>query len=267
MIQKRKQRVIIQVFNLKKYGMKTVLRKKKILMPLLLAAALTGCPLQGHAQKNVWCLKTNTGKYIELCRVSMMATIDGGSTFDILTKDGEGAEGVTSISFEKHQSNIDLSGYQGNSSDGSVYIDMNLPVWLQTDKGDNVKLKEVNMLANVDGRTYEVLTNGGNYSDVRSVIFYRSKTAWGAQNRGGATAIQPVKQGDEEQLQLLTPVRSQLSLSGCGDAKAAVVYSMNGMQVAGAAVEGGHTTIAVGDLPAGVYVVKVGKKALKFTKK
>ena len=42
---------------------------------------------------------------------------------------------------------------------------------------------------------------------------------------------------------------------------------MNGMQVAGAAVEGGHTTIAVGDLPAGVYVVKVGKKALKFTKK
>jgi hypothetical protein len=42
---------------------------------------------------------------------------------------------------------------------------------------------------------------------------------------------------------------------------------MNGTQVAGAAVNDGQTTVYVADLPAGVYVVKVGKKALKFTKK
>ena len=247
--------------------MKTVLQKKTILMPLLLAAFAWAPMQEVSAQKNVMCLKTDKGQYIECCRVSMMATIDGGSTFDILVKDGDGAQGVSSISFEKHSSNIDLSGYQGSNPDGSTYIDVSLPVWLQTDKGDNVKMKDVSMLANVDGSLYEVMTSGQTYTGVRSVIFYRSKTAWNAQSTGGATAINPAKQGDVEQLQLLTPVHSLLSLSGCGDAKTAVVYSMNGMQVGGAAVEGGHTNIDVADLPAGVYVVKVGKKALKFTKK
>ena len=131
--------------------MKTVLQKKTILMPLLLAAFAWAPMQEVSAQKNVMCLKTDKGQYIECCRVSMMATIDGGSTFDILVKDGDGAQGVSSISFEKHSSNIDLSGYQGSNPDGSTYIDVSLPVWLQTDKGDNVKLKDVSMLANVDG--------------------------------------------------------------------------------------------------------------------
>lgn len=248
--------------------MKTVLQKKKILMPLLLLAAAWMPAQEIAAQKNVMCLKTNTNKYIECCRVSMIVVVDGGSTFDILTKDGDGAQGVSSISFEKHSSNIDLSGYQGNSADGSVYIDVSLPVWLQTDKGDNMKVNNVSMLANVDGSRFEVLAKSGtNLTDVRYVTFYRSKTAWNAQTNGGATAIDPVKQGDIEQLQLLTPVYTQLSLSGCGDAKTAVVYSLNGTQVGGAKVEGGCTNVNVADLPAGIYVVKVGKKALKFTKK
>lgn len=232
-------------------------------MPLLLAAAMLS-PLQANAAtKNVMCLKTNTGKYIELCRVSMMVVVDDNGTFDILVKDGDGVRGVTSISFEKHASDIDLSQYTTNS-DGTPYIDVSLPVWLQTSTGKNFKLSTVQALANVDGYLFEVVGSGINETGVRSVRFYRSNTA---REYTEPTGIPVVKNGDVENLQLLTPVHTQLSLSGCGDAKTAIVYSMNGTQVAGAAVNDGQTTVYVADLPAGVYVVKVGKKALKFTKK
>ncbi len=244
--------------------MKTVLQKKKILMPLLLLAAAWMPAQEIAAQKNVMCLKTNTNKYIECCRVSMIVVVDGGSTFDILTKDGDGAQGVSSISFEKHSSNIDLTKY-GTGSDGLPYVDLTLPVWMQTSTGKNFKLANVSAIAEVDGRMFEVVPkSGANETGVRYVTFYRSKTEKEFQEE--ATAIDAVKEGDVEQLQLLTPVRSQLSLSCCGDAKTAVVYSLNGTQVGGAEVVDGQTTVYVGDLPAGVYVVKVGKKALKFTK-
>lgn len=244
--------------------MKTVLQKKKILMPLLLATALVGTPLQTHAQKNVMCLKTNTGKYIELCRVRFMTVVDGGNTFDIVVKDGEGARGVTSVSFEKHSSTIDLSQYSTNT-DGTAYIDMTLPVWLGTSTGKDYKLSTVSALANVDGKEFEVIGSGFNEKGVKYVTFYRSKTANVPQ--AGATAIDPVREGDVEQLQLLTPVHSQLSLSCCGDAKTAILYSSSGKQVGGAAVNDGQTTIFVGNLPAGAYIVKVGNKSLKFIKK
>ncbi len=243
--------------------MKTVLQKKKILMPLLLAAAMVGNPYQAHAQKNVMCLKTNTGKYIELCRVRFMAVVDGGATFDIIVKDGEGARGVSSVSFEKHASTIDLSQYS-TSSDGTDYVDLNLPVWLRTSTGKDHKLSTVSALANIDGKIFEVLGSGFTESNVQYVTFYRSKTAYVPQE--GATGIDAAKSGDTEQLQLLTPVHTQLSLSYCGDAKKAVLYSSSGKQVGGAAVNDGETTIYVGNLPAGVYIVKVGNKALKFTK-
>ena len=65
----------------------------------------------------------------------------------------------------------------------------------------------------------------------------------------------------------MTPVHQQLSLSGCGNATSAQVYSLDGKMLAEAAAADGNTTIQVGHLPAGVYVVRVGHKALKFTKK
>ena len=64
----------------------------------------------------------------------------------------------------------------------------------------------------------------------------------------------------------MTPISESMSISGCGNATKAVVYAMDGKQVAEAAVNGGNTTIYVGNLPAGVYVVNVGYKSLKFAK-
>ena len=70
-----------------------------------------------------------------------------------------------------------------------------------------------------------------------------------------------------ENLQLQTPISEQMTVSGCGDANKAFVYALDGKQVAAAAVANGVTTVYVGQLPAGVYVLRVGNKALKFTKK
>jgi hypothetical protein len=70
-----------------------------------------------------------------------------------------------------------------------------------------------------------------------------------------------------ENLQLQTPINEQMTISGCGDAAKAIVYALDGKQVAEPAVANGVTTIYGGQLPAGVYVLRVGNKALKFTKK
>jgi hypothetical protein len=72
----------------------------------LMVAGL-GTSTDAMAAKQVMCVKTNTGQYIEVARVSMMVVADGASTFEIVVKDGEGATGVESISFEKHESDID----------------------------------------------------------------------------------------------------------------------------------------------------------------
>jgi hypothetical protein len=89
--------------------------------------------------------------------------------------------------------------------------------------------------------------------------------------RDTETAIQQpkVETGEEEEpmLRLMTPVHFELKLSGCGDAANAVVYDMRGAKIASAPVANGTTTIAVGHLITGVYIVRVGNKALKFFKK
>ena len=67
-------------------------------------------------------------------------------------------------------------------------------------------------------------------------------------------------------LTLHTPVHFELKLSGCGTAKSAVVYSLKGMKMAEAPVSNGSATISVGHLLDGIYIVRVGNKALKFVK-
>ena len=234
---------------------------KKYLKVLLLAGCLMW--LGGASAKSIMCLKTDAGVYIEVVRVSMMVIPDGGDTFEIVVRDGQGATGVKSISFEKHESDIDLSKYQGAGS-GDTYIDVSKPSWLVTSTGKHFLVKDVQMLANIDAQgVYEVVTNAGNETGVRSVSFFR-----GLEADIPGTGIVTIKEvSNVEQLQLLTPVSTQLSLSGCGDASSAIVYGLDGIQVASAEVTGGTTTILVGQLPAGVYIVKVGNKALKFTKK
>lgn len=236
--------------------------KQKRSMKGLLLAALLACA-GNVAAKDVMCLKTNTGQYIEVVRVSMLVIPDGGNTFEIVVRDGEGATGVESVSFETHASDIDLSQYQGKSSDTSSTIDVSKPVWLITNTGKHFLVKDVNMLASIDSQgVYEVMTTNGNETGVTSVSFFRGPEA------EMPTGIQTVKEmRNVEALQLITPVSSQLSLSGCGDSDVATVYALDGKEMAEAPVANGSTTVVVSHLKSGVYIVKVGNKALKFIKK
>ena len=122
--------------------------KQKRIMKGLLLTALAVCAGQVSA-KDVMCLKTNTGQYIEVVRVSMLVIPDGGNTFEIVVRDGQGASGVESVSFETHASDIDLSKYQGGSSSGSSTIDVSKPVWLVTNTGKHFLVKDVSMLASI----------------------------------------------------------------------------------------------------------------------
>ena len=51
--------------------MRTVKKLKSLAVAVMIAAGL-GCTADAVAAKNVMCLKTNTGQYIEVVRVSMM---------------------------------------------------------------------------------------------------------------------------------------------------------------------------------------------------
>jgi hypothetical protein len=237
------------------------MKQKRSVKGLLLAVFLA-CAGNVVA-KDVMCLKTNTGQYIEVVRVSMLVIPDGGSTFEIVVRDGEGATGVESVSFETHTSDIDLSKYQGGSSGESSTIDVSKPMWLITNTGRHFLVKDVSMLASIDSQgVFEVVTTTGNETGVTSVSFFRGPEA------EMPTGIQTVKEvRNVESLRLLTPVSSQLSLSGCGDANVATVYGMDGQQMAEAPVSNGSTTVIVSHLKSGVYIVKVGNKALKFIKK
>ena len=86
---------------------------------IFLCVAVMLCAYQAIASE-VMCLKTNTGQFIEVVRVSMMVIPDGGNTFEIVVKDCEGASTVESISFEMHESDIDLSKYSGGTSGGQT---------------------------------------------------------------------------------------------------------------------------------------------------
>jgi hypothetical protein len=220
------------------------------------------CAYQAIAT-NVMCLKTDKGQYIEVVRVSMMVIPDGGSTFEILVKDGEGASNVQSISFEKHEEMIDFSLYQGDAAE-STAIDMTKPVFMYTNTGKYYKMKDLpTMTAKEGSDKFDVTVGSTTESNVSAVFFYRGDEA-NIENVVGIDApVAPVA----ENLQLMTPISSQMQISGCGDASEAVVYALDGKQVAEAPVANGVTTVQVGHLKAGVYVVRVGNKALKFTKK
>ena len=240
--------------------------KRRVFAPLLLATVLAIPTTADAATKNLMCLKTNTGQYIEVVRVSMMAVADGQSTFEIVVRDGQGATNVSSVSFEKHASDLDLSAYQFDTTTGELQPNMNDPVWLITSTGKHYKVMNVTSLSSVgtDGQ-YNVVTNTGAVEKVRSVRFFRGKEENIPSIPTGIQTPQAVD--NTEHLQLQTLVSQQLSLAGCGNAKTAVLYNTSGAQVGGAAVNNGSTTIQVGHLPAGIYIVKVGNKSLKFTKK
>jgi hypothetical protein len=227
----------------------------------LLLTALAVCTGQVSA-KDVMCLKTNTGQYIEVVRVSMLVIPDGGKTFEIVVRDGEGASGVESVSFETHASDIDLSKYQGSSSDNNQTIDTSKPVFLITSTGKYFYLKELPTLNAKEGSSkFDIEVGAETVSDVDYVYFYRG-------SEEDITGIESAKtQSNEERLTLQTQVSSQLQRSGCAAATRAAVYSANGQLMLEAPVANGATTINVEKMARGVYIVKVGRKSLKFIKR
>lgn len=246
--------------------MRTVLQNWKSLTLAAAAAVFMAVPSQA-AMKNVICAKTNTGNYFPVVRISMMVVPDGGSTFEIVLKDGKGEAGVQSISFEKHQVDIDLTKYQ-TSSDGTATIDMSKPVYLFTNTGKFWKMKDLPVMTVQEGTSLIDVTVGSVVEKgVKDVHFYRG-TEDGLKEAMDATAIKnPAAAPANEKLQLLTPISEQMTVSGCGDAHVAIVYSLDGKKMTESAVANGATTVYVGQMPAGVYVLRVGNKALKFMKK
>lgn len=202
-----------------------------------------------------WCLITDRGDSIAMSRVQLLANVDAEGKFEIVTRDGEGATGVKNVRFAR--------GLNENSGGFKPYNDeeeqtpLSGPLYLITDKGEEQPLSNVSMLANIDqsGRFEVVLLSGGNLTGVEFVTFSIGNSE---------TAIR--KNTADNTLRLLTPVRFELKLSGCGEASTAIVYDMRGMEVASAPVISGTTTIQVGQLPPAVYIVKVGDKKLKFNK-
>jgi hypothetical protein len=248
--------------------MRTVKQRWKTLALAAIVAAGLGYSVDAAAaasKKNVMCVKTNTGQYFPVVRVSMMVVADGGSTFEIVLKDGQGETGVQSISFEKHEEMIDFNLYKTNS-DGTPYLDGTKPSWLITSTGKYFKTMNVTkMEAKENSTLFDVVTKDGTEANVASVFFMRTDEDNVKQTVTGieGTVVAPVT----EKLQLMTPISESMAISGCGDATKALVYALDGKLVTEAAVNGGNTTIYVGNLPAGIYIVNVGNKALKFTKK
>lgn len=210
-------------------------------------------PQQGDGP---WCLITDRGDSIAMSRVELLANVDADGLFEVVTREGDGVAGVRNVRFAR--------GLNENSGGFVPYEDqqeeqlLSGPLFLITDKGEEQPLSNVSMLANVDqdGRFEVVLHAGSNMTGVEYVTFRVGTNDTGIREHFAGT-----------ELRLLTPVHFELKLSGCGDASEVSVYNTNGVRVATASVTNGSTTIMVGNLPAGVYIAKVGNKNLKFIKK
>ena len=121
----------------------------------------------------VWCLKTDRGQLIEMARVEMLAAVDGQPSFEVVVREGQGAVGVKSITFELHESD-----YVAPADDEPLVITETGPWCLITDDGDSIAMSRVQMLANVDdSHQFEVVTSDGeNRVGVTYVRFGRGKS-------------------------------------------------------------------------------------------
>lgn len=246
--------------------MRTVKQRWKAFALATIVVAGLGYSLGTEAaasKKNVMCVKTNTGNYFPVVRVSMMVVADGGNTFEIVLKDGQGEANVQSISFEKHEEMIDFSLYK-TDNDGLPMLDGTKPSWLLTSTGKYFKTMNVTkMEAKENSSLFDVVTKDATEANVAAVYFMRTDESAVKEQVASGINETPIV----EKLQLMTPISESMTISGCGDAAKAVVFALDGKQVAESAVNGGNTTIFVGNLPAGIYIVNVGYKSLKFIKK
>lgn len=233
---------------------------------LLAAIAVSGMAFSTQAsaaekEQTVMCLKTNTGNFYPVIRVAFMVAADGNDSFEIVLRDGQGEAGVESVSFERNRQKVDLDKYKRPSStSGYPSPDFTKKIYLITNTGKYFTFTSLPTLKPQAGSDkYDVEIGSTVEKGVEKVWFYRG-------TEQGATDIDaPTVEG--EPLELMTAVSQQMQISGCGNAKKAEVFATDGKKVAEASVSNGATTVQVGNLSAGVYVVKVGNKSLKFVKK
>lgn len=92
----------------------------------------------------------------------------------------------------------------------------------------------------------------------------------------GVTAATFVKQDlsgiEAAQAPTLSPTltieaRSQLVLTGCAEGTPLRLHAADGKLLRTATASGSTTTVDVASLPAGVYIMKVGRASIKFSKK
>ncbi len=146
-----------------------------IALTLFVSLSLLPVGLVAQTTQRVWCLRTDKGQLIEMSRVKMLAAADGQSTFEVIVRDGQGATGVESISFEQHE-----SAYVPEAiSDDPPLVNETGPWCIITDSGDSIAMSRVTTLANADGRRqFEIVTNDGdNKVGINTVYFGRGKTA------------------------------------------------------------------------------------------
>ena len=154
------------------------------LLKTLALLVLPFVPIDVGAQDMQWCLKTDQGQFIEMARVEMLVAVDGQSTFEVVVRQGQGAVGVKSITFELHESD-----YVAPADDEPIVDTATGPWCLITDQGDSIAMSRVEMLANIDGTNqFEVVTtDGANSTGVTNVRFGRGLS----NSSGGFVKIDP----------------------------------------------------------------------------
>jgi hypothetical protein len=156
--------------------MRTVKQRWKLFALAVFVAAGLGVStdvMAAASKKNVICVKTSTGNYYPVVTVSQLVAVNGGTTFNIVLKDGKKENGIESISFEKHEVEIDFSEYQTNS-DGTPYVDMTKPVYMVTSTGKLILMKDLPTMEVQEGSTkFDVKVNGSIEGNLTHVSFYR----------------------------------------------------------------------------------------------
>ena len=102
---------------------------EKVFQPRMFAATLLmgllslPCDLLAqNSNKQVWCMKTDKGQYIEMSRVKKLTDVDKQELFKVAVSQGKGASGVKSVTFEKHESFPESVVVKGDA-DGNGHVD------------------------------------------------------------------------------------------------------------------------------------------------
>lgn len=134
-------------------------------------------------------------------------------------------------------------------------------VWcMVTQSGQTVPMSNVAYLLSAGGSQPEtfsiVLKEGDPIENVGKVNFARLET----------TGIDTVKPTGEIPM-ITSLVGNQLTISATTSGQAVSVYSIGGVMMLSTVTAGEETTLYIGNLAPGVYVLKVGDTAIKFMKK